>query len=112
MIRANTEGIASVGLDNDTKLDYLPLYWGRSEKSLLSYTYCKCILVSSLEDSVMSTPIFVAPGIPDIRTSFGRESYRTKGQHEQCQPTVPPDEIAKRRREFFAETLFADLNDK
>lgn len=58
-----------------------------------------------------ATQIFVAPGIPDVRTSFGRESYRTKGQHEQCQPIVPPDVLAARRREFFSETLFADLND-
>ena len=59
-----------------------------------------------------ATQIFVAPGIPDIRTSFGRESYNTKGQHEQCQPTVPPDVLAARRREFFNETLYGDLDNK
>lgn len=59
-----------------------------------------------------ATQIFVAPGIPDIRTSFGRESYNTKGQHEQCQPKIQPGELFKRRKEFFSETLFADLNDK
>ena len=42
-----------------------------------------------------------ANGMPDVRYWYGREAYKTKGQHQQCQPKVPPDELLARRREFF-----------
>lgn len=59
-----------------------------------------------------ATKVFVRPGVPKINTSFGRQQYGTKGQHDQCQPVVPPGELFKRRREFFSETIYRDLQEE
>ena len=39
--------------------------------------------------------------LPDVRKGFGREQYRTNGEHPQCQPRIPPDELKEKRRAFF-----------
>lgn len=59
-----------------------------------------------------STQVFVRPGVPKVNTSFGRQQYNTKGQHDQCQPQVPPGELYKRRKEFFELTLYRDLKEE
>ena len=53
-----------------------------------------------------ATQVFVRRDVPKIDTSFGRQQYETKGQHDQCQPTIPPGELYKKRKEFFSETIY------
>lgn len=61
------------------------------------------------------TPAFVnvdGRELPDIRKAFGRQAYGTKGQHEQCQPRISPEDVRARRKAFFSETLFVKKSEE
>lgn len=60
------------------------------------------------------TPAFVnvdGRDLPDVKKAFGRQAYGTKGQHEQCQPRISPEDLRARRKSFFNETLFPKRKD-